>query len=319
MTAKITVVGSLNMDLVASVRRIPNPGETVIGGDLRTIPGGNGANQAVAAARLGGRVSMVGRVGSDLFAGKMIDNLKAAGIDASHVARDEHASSGVAMIAVDMVGQNSAVVSPGANAKLSPADVEAARELIQSAKVLLLQLEVPLETVCAAARIAKEGDALVILNPSPAQLLTDELLALVDVIIPNENETALLTNRSCDTQRELKQAAAHLLKTGVGSVIMTLGEEGALLAQPAGLTLFPAFTPRNVIDTTAAGDAFVGGFAAALAEGRPIEEAVVWGNAAGCLAVGKMGAQNSLPDRAELGAQLAGGSPEQLRGVKSGG
>ncbi len=317
MTAKITVVGSLNMDLVSSVRRIPNPGETVIGGDLRTIPGGKGANQAVAAARLGGSVSMVGRVGNDLFAGKMIDNLIIAGVDVSHVTRDQLSSSGVALTSVDMVGQSSTVVAPGANGKLSPEDVAAAVDLIRSASVLLLQLEVPMETVRAAAKLAKENDTLVILNPAPAQLLTAELLALVDVIIPNENETALLTNHSCDSQSELEQAAEHLVQTGVGSVIMTLGEQGALLAQKGQLTLFPAFTPKNVIDTTAAGDAFVGGFAAALAEGRPISEAIAWGNAAGCLAVEKMGAQNSLPNRTALEGMLAQGSPAQLHGLKS--
>lgn len=299
MTARVTVAGSLNMDLVARAPRIPQPGETIIGRDFRNVPGGKGANQAVAAARLGAEVSMVGRVGGDTFAEPLLENLAADGIDHTYVTRDPEAATGVALIVVDDAGENSIVVASGANARFSPADVEAAEEALANADVLLLQLESPLETVLRAAELARARGAKVLLNPAPAQALPEELLSLVDALIPNETEAALLTDRAVRSEEEAREAARTLLASGVETVIVTLGERGALLAQEGGVSMVPAFSVEAV-DSTAAGDAFVGSFAVALAEGRPLEEAVRWGNAAGALATTKMGAQPSLPTREGL-------------------
>ena len=298
------------MDLVARAPRIPEPGETIIGGDFHTAPGGKGANQAVAAARLGAHVSMIGRVGSDTFGELLLENLAAAGVDHDRVVRDSEAATGVALITVDGIGQNSIVVASGANMQLSVADVDAAENAIASADALLLQLESPLETVARAADIASSNSVKVILNPAPARPLPAALLSLVDVLIPNESETALLTGLPVGDQAEIEAAAATLRGMGVSTVILTLGERGALLLQEEQRERFPAFDIKPV-DTTAAGDAFVGGFAVALAEGRSLAEAVRWGNATGALAATKMGAQPSLPARADVQALLSAGA---LRG-----
>lgn len=317
MTAKITVIGSLNMDLVTQAAKIPAPGETVIGGDLHTVPGGKGANQAVAAARLGAAVSMVGRVGNDIFAGQLLDNLTAVSVNHQYVIRDPEAASGVALIVIDNAGENSIVVAPGANGRLSPADVDAAEAAIQSADLILLQLEVPLPAVLRAAQLARQHSVKVILNPAPAQPLPDELLTLVDVLIPNESETARLTGRPTTNQAEIEAAAASLRQSGVGAVILTLGERGALLATETGAIHFPPFVPQKVVDTTAAGDGFVGGLAAALAEGKTVAAAVPWGNATGSLVVTQMGAQPSLPTREAVKSVLAQATHEQRQGVKA--
>jgi ribokinase len=306
MNPHVTVVGSLNMDLVVRAPRIPQPGETIIGSQYRQVPGGKGANQAVAAARLGAHVSMVGRVGHDAFGQALLENLARDGVDHSSVLRHEGAATGVALIVVDDAGQNSIVVASGANARLSPGDVEAAEAAIRRADVLLLQLESPLETVTWAAEMAQARGLPVVLNPAPARPLPDSLLAMVNVLVPNESETALLAERPV-TDRAQAEAAAHaLLELGVGAVILTLGERGALLAEPDGVTHVPAFEVTPV-DTTAAGDAFVGGLAVALAEGRALAEAVRWGSAAGALATTKEGAQPSLPTRDAVEALLTGG------------
>jgi len=312
MPARVTVVGSLNMDLVVRAPRIPRPGETIIGGEFRTVPGGKGANQAVAAARLGAQVAMVGRVGGDAFGGLLLENLAAAGVDHTFVTRDPQAATGVALIEVDDAGQNSIVVVSGANMRLAPADVEAAAAAIGVADVLLLQLESPLETVTRAAQVAHARGVTVILNPAPARPVPDGLLGLVDVLIPNESETALLTGLPVGDQEEAQAAAAALRRMGVATVILTLGERGALLAYEGGAELFPAFDVTPV-DTTAAGDAFVGGLAVALAEGRPLQEAVRWGNAAGALATTRLGAQPSLPTRQALDDMLAHGKTKSGR------
>jgi len=321
MTAHVTVVGSLNMDLVARAPRIPQPGETIIGSDFHTVPGGKGANQAVAVARLGAHVSMVGRVGRDTFAGPLLDNLAAAGVDHTFVIQDPEAATGVALIVVDDAGQNSIVVASGANMRLSPADVDGAEAAIAGADALLLQLESPLETVTRAAKVARTHGVKVILNPAPARPLPGALLSLVDVLIPNESETALLTRLPVSAQAEAEAAATALLALGVGTVILTLGERGALLAREEGARPelaegaehFPGFDVTPV-DTTAAGDAFVGGFAVALAEGQTLAEAVRWGNGAGALATTKLGAQPSLPTRRAVEKLLAEGITISVQG-----
>ncbi|MGD8626690.1 MAG: ribokinase [Anaerolineae bacterium] len=301
MSAKITVVGSLNMDLVARAARLPQPGETILGHDFRTVPGGKGANQAVAAARLGARVTMVGRVGDDAFGDQLIENLAASGVDHSLVGRDAQAATGVALIVVDDGGQNSIVVAPGANGRLTPSDVEAAEAAIAGSDALLLQLESPLESVVRAAEMAHAHGVRVILNPAPARALPASLLSRVEVLIPNESEAALLASMPAGDRAEATAAALALQKRGVGQVVVTLGARGALLAGGEGVTHFAAFAVTPV-DTTAAGDAFVGSFAVALAEGRSPAGAVRRGNAAGALAASKPGAQPSLPTRQELEA-----------------
>ena len=252
---------------------------------------------------------MVGRVGCDTFAEPLLANLAAAGIDHTFVTRDPEAATGVALIVVDDAGQNSIVVASGANMRLSPTDVDGAKTAIANADALLLQLESPVETVIRAAGVARAHGVTVILNPAPARPLPAELLSLVDVLIPNESETALLTGLPVGDQAEAEAAAVALRELGVGTVILTLGERGALLACEGKTELFPAFDVTPV-DTTAAGDAFVGGFAVALAEGRTLAEAVRWGNSAGGLATTKLGAQPSLPTRQDLEVLLA----QQLTG-----
>ncbi len=304
MTAHtVTVVGSLNMDLVARSPHIPQPGETIIGGELHTLPGGKGANQAVAAARLGAATAMVGKVGQDGFAAPLLKNLEAANIDHSFVQQDAASATGVALIVVDDAGENSIVVAPGANHQLSPADIAAAEAVITGAKVLLLQLEIPLESVTKAAQLAQANNVTVILNPAPAQELPAELLNAVDILTPNETETELLTGAPVNNQRDAEAAAAKLRDQGVAAVILTLGSKGALLIDGDQNILVPSFSITPV-DTTAAGDAFMGGLAVALAEGQSLPEALRWGNAAGALAATKLGAQPSLPRREALLAKL---------------
>ena len=303
MKKQIVVIGSLNMDLVALSPRIPRPGETLLGHEFRTAPGGKGANQAVAAARLGGDVAMVGRVGADDFGDALLANLQANRVAHDWVLRDADAASGVAIIVVDDVGENSIVVLSGANMRLTPADVEAAESVIARSGVMLLQLESPLDAVTRAAELGRRHGATVVLNPAPARPLPPELLSLVDVLIPNETETTMLTGLPVSDEADMRAAAAALQSRGVGAVILTLGERGAFLIHDDVAQHIPAFAVQPV-DTTAAGDAFVGGFAVALAEGRPLPEAVRWGNAAGALAATGLGAQPSLPRRAAVEALL---------------
>ncbi len=304
MVARITVVGSLNMDFIVRTPRIPQPGETIVGGEFHTAPGGKGANQAVAAARLGGRVSMVGQVGNDAFAQALLEGLDVDGVDRTFVTRDRVAATGVAFIVVDEAGENTIVVASGANMHLSPADMAAAESAITEADVLLLQLEIPLATVVQAARVAHAHGVTVILNPAPACPLPHELLSLVDVLVPNAGETAQLTHSPVRNQAEIEAAAIALCELGVNTAVLTLGKRGALLVEKGEKKLVPAFEVASV-DTTAAGDAFVGGFAVAVAEGRTLTEAVRWGNATGALATTQLGAQPSLPTRRAVEALLA--------------
>jgi ribokinase len=298
--ARIAVIGSLNMDLVVRASRIPKPGETIIGADdLHMIPGGKGANQAYASAMLGAEVSMAGRVGDDMFGEQLIASLKKAGVDTHHITRDSDAPTGIAMIVVEEGGQNSIVVSSGANGRVSPMDVSRAETMIRSANLILLQLEIPLPAVIKAAQVAENHGVKVILNPAPAQQLPAELLSLTDILIPNETEAAMLSGCDIGTDDGIRQAAARLHQSGVKTIIMTRGSRGASLITENEIVHFPAFSVEPV-DTTAAGDAFVGSFAVALAEGRSTSEAVMYGNAAGALSSTKSGAQPSMPGRDDL-------------------
>jgi len=300
MTAKIAVVGSLNMDLIVQAPRIPGPGETILGAqDLVRAPGGKGANQAHAAALLGAQVSMIGRVGGDDFGSQLLDSLKAAGADISNIHRDPAASTGVALIVVDSTGQNSIVVSSGANKRLSPEDIEAAKDTIIHADVLLLQLETPIETVRYAAQVAAQNNVTVVLNPAPARHLPEDLLRLVDVMVPNESEALLLAGMSISDNSRVHDAAASLRKLGVRALIVTMGGKGAALILDEGMTIYPTIEVPPV-DTTGAGDAFSSALSVALAEGKSLADAIRFGNIAGALSVTKLGAQTSMPLRAEV-------------------
>lgn len=296
--AHITVVGSLNMDLVVRTPRIPRPGETIIGSDFHTIPGGKGANQAVAAAKLGAEVSMIGRVGVDDFGKALLANLNSVSVNSDLVRQDPSAATGIALITVEDSGENNIVLAPGANMKLSVEDVETAGEIIDRSDMVLLQLESPLSVVEATLKLAKRRGVITVLNPAPAQSLPEEVLRHVDILVPNETETGLLTALPVETFSQMEEAAEQLRRIGVGTVILTLGERGAFLCSAGGNQLFPAYKIQPV-DTTAAGDAFVAGFAVALAERGNLFEAVPRGNAAGALAATKFGAQPSLPTRSE--------------------
>lgn len=311
MAKKLLVVGSLNMDLIAQASRLPRPGETVLGGAFQTAPGGKGANQAIAAARLsaGVEVHLVGRVGDDAYGAALLDNLRRNGLSTRWVTRDPEASTGVALVTVDGSGQNTIVVCPGANARLEEADVTEALSAQGGAGALLIQLEIPLPTVAASIRKAHRLGVPVILNPAPAQPLPLDLLSAVDFLVPNESEAELLSGVPIDGDpRRAERAARVLLERGVSTVLVTLGAQGALLVNNERVRLFPAHRVKAV-DTTAAGDAFLGGFAVRLLEGNDLDEAIDWGCRAGALAASRLGAQPSLPllDEVEkMGDQACG-------------
>ena len=292
----------MNADLVIRAPRFPGPGETIGGADLQIIPGGKGANQAVAAARQGASVAMVGRVGNDSFGPELIKNLKQNNVDTSHVQLEPDSATGTAIIVVDANGQNSIVLSPGGNGKISPADLD--NVSFPDHKLLLLQLEIPIETVLSAMQRAKESGLRVLLNPAPARSLPEALISLPDFILPNETELSLLTNQPVSDLPSAEKAAKTLIERGAQHVIVTLGAHGALLVSSKQVTHVHTYQV-NVIDTTAAGDAFIGGFSAALLQNKALDEAVRYGCACGALAVTRFGAQPSLPTRKEVEGFIA--------------
>jgi ribokinase len=295
----IVVLGSSNTDMVIRLDRIPRPGETKLGGHFFMAAGGKGANQAVASARSGGRVTFIARVGADLFGDRALTGFREDGINVRYIVRDRKANSGVALIFVAANGENSIAVAGGANGRLSPQDVGAAASAIRRSRVVLAQLETPIKTIGAAARATAKAGGMFILNPAPACALPGSLLKLVSILTPNQTEAQLLTGVKVTDRATATKAAARLHVRGVSTVIITLGALGALISSSAGVDLVPGFKV-NAIDATGAGDVFNGALATALCEGQPLAAAVRYANAAAAISVTRLGAQPSAPTRIEI-------------------
>ncbi len=295
----IIVVGSCNTDMVIKSDRLPIPGETIIGGSFFMNPGGKGANQAVAAARLGGKVTFVSKTGNDVFGKQSVVLYNHENINTEFIFSDSKLPSGVALINVDAYGENSIVVASGANANLKPADIEIASKAIEEGDIILMQLEIPIETVEYTAKKAFEKGKKVILNPAPAQALSDTLLKQIDIIIPNRNEAEILSGIKVVEMESAQEAAKVIAQKGVNTVIITLGNKGALIFDQGEFNFVPALVVEPV-DTTAAGDTFCGAFSVGLAEGKSLIEAVQFAVKASAISVTRMGAQSSSPYRTEL-------------------
>ncbi|MBF2015121.1 MAG: ribokinase [Rivularia sp. T60_A2020_040] len=306
----IIVFGSINIDLVATAPHLPMAGETLLGHDFFKVPGGKGANQAVALTKLGISTELVGRVGKQGFSEELLNYLQKSGVKTDNVFIDEAVSSGVAIITVDDLGENQIVVIPGANGCVGEQDVERLSRLLPGKQALLLQLEIPISAVIAAAKEAQKAGVKVILDPAPAQSeLPESLYPLVDILTPNEVEAAQLVGFTVNGEDSAKKAAEVLLQKGVKCAIVKLGAKGVYCGTATESFFTPAFSVQTV-DTTAAGDAFNGGLAAALSEGLSLRQAVTWGAAAGALAATKSGAQPSLPDRVVFDKFLVIGNRE---------
>ncbi len=302
--SKLVVIGSSNTDMIVQLPRIPRPGETLLGGAFQTAPGGKGANQAVAAARAGADVALLACVGGDNFGREALAGFAADGIDCEHVVVDPTAPSGVAQIFVAADGENSIGVASGANACLTPAHIEQAASTIEAANTILLQLEIPLETVKRAAEIGAAAGCRVILNPAPAQELPAELYPLLSLISPNETEAELLTGAAVKDEGSAAVAAARLHDRGVETVLITLGAAGVFVSSETSSKIVPAYVVE-VVDTTAAGDVFNGNLAAALCRELSLEDALVYAQAAAALSVQCLGAQPSAPTRESIDSFLA--------------
>jgi ribokinase len=304
--ADICVVGGINMDLVVQVPHIPRPGETVHGGAVARFPGGKGSNQGVAARRLGAAVAMVGQVGADAFGDELIETLKAAGVEPSGVRRVADSPTGVALIAVASDGQNAIVVAPGANMAWEDTAVAAVERVVRGCRVLVLNLEVPPAVIVEAVQAGTRSGARIILNPAPHRLGDEACFGNVDVLVPNQVEAALYAQMEPDAVRDWADVAKRLRALGPRAIVVTLAADGAMVLDDAGATHVPAF-PVTPLDTTAAGDAFVGGLATALLRDVALREAVRYANACGALAVTQAGAQPSLPYRTDVETLIARG------------
>ena len=296
---KIAVIGSSNTDMVIKSDRIPVPGETILGGNFLMTPGGKGANQAVAAARLGGEVVFICKTGNDIFGRQTLQLMKDEGIQSGFIYTDPVHPSGVALIMVDRKAENCISVAPGANAALDEKDIDNAMKEIENSDIVVLQLETPINTVEYAARKAASLNKTVILNPAPARELPEDLLKYITVITPNETEAASLTEVRISDEATAANAAKILRDKGVSTVIITMGSQGAYVLSESLSKIIPA-RPVTPVDTTAAGDTFNGALAVALAEGKNTEEAIIFANQAAAISVTRLGAQSSIPYRREI-------------------
>ena len=289
----ICVIGSLNMDLVVNVDTMPKPGQTIIGSNFKEVPGGKGANQAVAMARLNGNVSMIGKVGEDGFGQTLINSLKNDKVDTTYIQTSKGAT-GVALITVDKNAQNSIVVSPGANFEVKEDDIDNNIEAIKNSDIVVLQLETPLNTIKYALNKAKELNKYTILNPAPAVKLDDEIIKNVDLLTPNETELEIISGVSIETEEDIQKAAQIMIEKGVKELIVTLGSKGSLYINKEK-SMFKKAYKVEAVDTTAAGDSYTGALAVALSQDKNIEEAMDFASKVGALSVLKEGAQSSLP------------------------
>ena len=297
--ASIVVIGSSNTDMVIKASHLPQPGETILGGTFFMSAGGKGANQAVAAARLGGSVLFIAKTGYDIFGKQAIELFEKEGIDISCITRDKYQPSGVALITVDDNGENCIVVAPGANATLTPENINEVKENIETASWVLMQLETPVETVEYVANIASSKGIKFILNPAPVAKLNDELLKKISIITPNQKEAEMITGIKVNDESSAKQAAIFLNRKGIGTVIITMGASGAFVLHENKYSMIHGHKVK-VADTTAAGDIFNGALAVALSEGQNIEDAVTFACKAAAISVTRLGAQASAPHRKEV-------------------
>ena len=295
----VVTFGSINFDLTAYVPRLPAAGETISGSSFLTVPGGKGANQAVCCARLGAPSILVGRTGQDTFGRQVLEAIRGEGVDTTRVFTDSATGTGLAVISVDAGAMNTIIIIAGANGRLGEEDVNRASDLLDGRSILLLQLETPLEPSLALARLARASGSKVILDPAPAIPLPDEIFTQVDLITPNEVETAILTGITPRTREDCARASDILLARGAGTVVLKLGERGVYYQNASASGFLPPF-PVEAVDSVAAGDAFNGGLAVALFEGKSLEEAIRWGAAAGAIACTRRGAIPSMPHREEL-------------------
>lgn len=298
---KILVIGSSNTDLVIKTSQFPKPGETVIGGVFNTFAGGKGANQAVAAKRLGGEVIFLACLGQDDLGQKAIEGYEKEGIDTRYISIDKEYPTGVASIIINRNGENSIVVAPGANNQLSREAIDKILPVMETVDIVLVQLEVPVDTIDYAIRKARELNKKVVLNPAPATELRDDLYSCIDVITPNESETELLLGKKLSDMESVSRAAQIFIDKGVKEVVITLGDRGAFFKNYTTEFLVPAFK-TEVIDTTAAGDTFNGALAVALSEGKNWHDSIRFSNKAAAISVSRLGAQSSIPHRKEVEA-----------------
>ncbi|GAB1416680.1 ribokinase [Paludibacter sp.] len=296
---RIVVVGSCNTDMVVKSDRLPVPGETVLGGAFMMNPGGKGANQAVSAARMGGNITFVSKTGNDLFGRQSVERYGEENIVTDYIFSDQDLTSGVALIMVDRNGENCIVVASGANGSLSPKDIDKAKDIIESADILLMQLEIPIETVEYAAKIASNKGVKVVLNPAPAAFLSNELLKCLYAIIPNKTEAEMLSGIKVNGLDTAKQAADIISAKGVDVVVITLGSKGSLIKEGDRYTYVEA-EKVEAVDTTAAGDTFCGSFCVGVSEGLSIEDAVKMATKAAAITVTREGAQAAIPYRSEI-------------------
>jgi len=295
----VLVVGSANMDLVVNCSRFPLPGETIFGNKFQMFPGGKGANQAVSCAKLGMKTSFIGKMGEDELGRRLSQTMKDDGVDLGDLFYDPSEHTGTALITVDSEGQNQIIVISGSNMKLTPADVRTKKNNFSRVKIVLTQLEIPIDTVIETARLSKENDAIFILNPAPAAEIPEEIYPLIDYLTPNETELQMLSNIMVTDTISAERAAKTLLEKGVQNIIITLGAKGALLVNKYRTELFST-QKVTVVDTTAAGDAFNGALAYSLAKDREISEAIYFANKVASISVTRMGAQSSMPKLTEI-------------------